>query len=157
MSDFQPSSILQFGNRLVTPLIRLGLPMGPRRAPMALLTVAGRRSGLPRTSPVALSPTSSGWWLVAVYGVSDWSRNLESAGRASLEMRRSIIEVDARRLPPAEAAPIIRNLIGQAPAMIQRMTARYFSARPESPIEDWEREADHHPVFHLGEVVESYL
>jgi deazaflavin-dependent oxidoreductase (nitroreductase family) len=116
---------------------------------MALLTVAGRKTGLARTSPVALARHGDDWLLVAVYGVSDWSRNLEAAGKATIRSRGRTEEVHATRLAPSEAGPILRDSIAEAPAMIRRMTARYFAADPTSPEDDWQREAVDHPVFVL--------
>lgn len=149
MSRFEPSPIFRLANRLVTPLIRKGFPMGVRRAPMALLTVRGRKSGAPRTTPVALASTADGWLLVAVYGVSDWSRNLEAAREAEITQRGETTRVEARRLGPREAAPILRDAIAGAPSLIRRMTSRYFAARVDSALEVWEREAIEHPVFLL--------
>lgn len=149
MISFEPSPILQFANKMVGPLIRMGIPIGVKRAPMALLTVRGRNSGIPRTTPVALANFDVGWLLVAVYGVSDWSRNLEAAGEGDVTIRGKTTKVAARRLPPHEAAPILRASIADAPAMIRRMTSRYFVANLESSLEDWTQEAVAHPVFHL--------
>ena len=152
MNRFEPSPLFQFANKLVIPLIRWGIPMGVKRFPMALLTVRGRKSGIPRTTPVALADIDDGWVLVAVYGVSDWSRNLEAAGKADVTTRGKTTKVDARRLPPHEAAPILRDSIAGAPAMIRRMTSQYFAATFESSSEEWAREALDHPVFHLTPV-----
>jgi len=149
MADFKPSRAFIAANRMVTPLVRLGLPMGTRKAPMALLTVKGRKTGMDRTTPVALERREDGWLLVAVYGASDWSRNLEAAGRATITRRRRTDAVVARRLSPAEGGPILEEAITGAPAMIRRMTAPYFSADESSPADAWEREAVAHPVFIL--------
>ena len=123
--------------------------MGTRKAPMALLTVKGRKSGIDRTTPVALERHGDGWLLVAVYGACDWSRNLEVAGEAIITSRRATTRVKADRLEAGEAGPILRDAISGAPAMIRRMTAPYFSAHAESSSEEWEREATVHPVFIL--------
>jgi deazaflavin-dependent oxidoreductase (nitroreductase family) len=149
MGSFTPPPVFRFANKLVTPLIRIGLPMGVRRAPMALLTVRGRKSGLPRTTPVALVAFGSGWLLVSVYGVSDWSRNLEAAGEAEVSTRGETTRVDVRRLPPSEAAPVLQESIAHAPELIRRMTSQYFDASLESPLAEWERAAVEHPVFVL--------
>jgi deazaflavin-dependent oxidoreductase (nitroreductase family) len=149
MSRFEPSPIFRLANRMVSPLVRWGLPMGVKRAPMALLTVRGRRSGIPRTTPVALASFDAGWLLVAVYGVSDWSLNLEASGEADVTIRGGTMKVEARRLPPQEAAPILRDSLADAPAMIRRMTSRHFTADIESSLEEWAQESVAHPVFHL--------
>lgn len=155
MSRFQLSAVFRIANRLVTPLIRVGVPLGLKRAPMALLTVKGRNSGQARTTPISLINHDQGWLLVSVYGVGDWSRNLEVAREAEITLRGRIVSVAARRLPPSEAAPILRDSIADAPALIRRMTEPYFSANEESPIEDWEDEASAHPVFVLTPAAEQ--
>ena len=149
MSRFQPSRSFRAANRMVVPLLRLGIPMGLRRAPMANLTVRGRKSQVERTTPVSVLPRDDGWLLVAVYGRSDWSINLEAAGEARLTLKGEQIEVSARRLQPGEGGPVLREAMLGAPSMIQRMTAPYFTAGAGSPDADWEREAIAHPVFVL--------
>jgi len=146
---FTPSPAFRMANKMVSPLVRWGLPMGTRKAPMALLTVKGRKSGVDRTTPLALERHGDGWLLVAVYGACDWSRNLEAAGEATITSRRTTSRVKATRLEPAEAGPILRDAISGAPAMIRRMTAPYFSAEAGSPPLEWVREATDHPVFIL--------
>lgn len=149
MSRFRPSPAFRLANRVVTPLVRWGLPMGVKRAPMALLTVPGRKTGIPRTTPVALAETQGGWLLIAVYGEGDWSLNLETARRATIESRGRETKVTARRLGREEGGPVLRAAIADAPGMIRRMTAPYFTANSDSPGEDWERESVEHPVFLL--------
>jgi len=117
---------------------------------MALLTVTGRNSGIPRTTPVALAQHRDGWLLIAVYGVTDWSRNLEAAGRGLVTIRGETQSVTARRPDPTEAGPLLRDSISAAPAMVRRMTEPYFSASDDSPGRDWEKEAVAHPVFILS-------
>lgn len=151
MSDYTPSAAFRLANEIITHLVRWGLPIGVSRAPMALLTVPGRKTGLPRTTPVALAQREDGWLLVAVYGISDWSRNLEAAGHGTITIRGRDVAVDARRLPPAEGGPVLRDLILDAPRMIQRMTFPYFHATADAGIEEWERESVAHPVFALAE------
>jgi deazaflavin-dependent oxidoreductase (nitroreductase family) len=149
MTRFTPSPAFRIANRMVTPLVRWGLPIGTRKAPMALLTVKGRKSGLERTTPVALERHGDGWLLVAVYGTCDWSRNLEVAGKATIASRGTTTLVRAIRLEPADAGPILRDVMTSAPAMVRRMTAPYFSAEVEAAPSEWEREATQHPVFVL--------
>jgi hypothetical protein len=104
---------------------------------------------------VALATFGEDWLLVGVFGVTDWSRNLEVAGEAEVTTRGETKRVDARRLPPSEAAPVLRDSIADAPAFVRRMTAQYFTAGLESPLGDWEREAVDHPVFVLTPVASS--
>jgi len=149
MTSFTPSPAFRIANRMVAPLVRWGLPLGSRKAPMALLTVKGRKSGLERTTPVAIERHGDGWLLVAVYGTCDWSRNLEAAGEARITSRGATTPVRATRLEPADAGPILRDAMARAPSMVRRMTAPYFTAEIESAASEWEREASEHPVFVL--------
>lgn len=152
MRTVAQSPAFRLANKMVAPLIRLGVPMGVRRAPMALLTVRGRKSGLPRTTPVALATLEKGWLLVAVFGVTDWTRNLEAAGEAEVTTRGETKGVDVRRLEPVEAAPVLRDSIADAPGFVRLMTSKYFTASLDSPLGEWEREAVDHPVFVLTPV-----
>lgn len=117
---------------------------------MALLTVPGRTTGLPRSVPVALAPVEDGWTLISVYGVSDWSKNLDAAGKATITVRGRTTEVTVERLKPSLAAPILRDAISNAPRMVRRLTAKYYQAKPDSPPAAWEDEAQTHPVYLLA-------
>ena len=145
MSGFRPTISIRLGNRVVTPLIRAGLPMGP----MALLTVAGRNSGLPRTTPIAILIDESGWRVAAPYGVVDWVKNLRAAGRGVISRRGRIVTVEAEELPDVEAAPVLRESFRQAGPITRRVIGTYFKVTPEAPLADWVAEARDHPVFFL--------
>lgn len=132
-------------NPIVSFLLRLGLPMGPQ----ALLTVTGRRSGLPRTTPVAINRSGDGWHLISVYGRVDWVRNLEAAGRALITRRLRRFQVTARQLTPDEAAPVLRETLSTANPLIRSLLGRYFETGPKAPLEAWREEAARHPVFFL--------
>jgi deazaflavin-dependent oxidoreductase (nitroreductase family) len=139
-------------NPIVSFLLRLGLPMGPQ----ALLTVTGRRSGLPRTTPVAINRSGDGWHLISVYGRVDWVWNLEAAGRALITRRLRRFQVTARQLTPDEAAPVLRETLSTANPFIRSLLGRYFAADPKAPLEAWLEEAACHPVFLLTPVQSRY-
>lgn len=139
----------RMANRILTPLIKTPLPIGAKNAPMALLTVPGRKTGVPRTTPVALAARDDGWLLISVNGVTDWSRNLRAGGSATVSTRGKTVNVSARELPPAEAAPILRDSMAEAPALVRTLTGGHFESEHDSPIEVWQRDAATHPVFIL--------
>jgi deazaflavin-dependent oxidoreductase (nitroreductase family) len=136
---------LRIPNRIVGRLIRLGVPMGP----MAIITVPGRRSGQPRSVPIAVAPHAGGWRLVAAYGVVDWVKNLRAAGTGTLTFRGKSFPVRAHELAPPEAAVLLRESMATAGRMTLRMVGPYFSASPDDPISAWEAETARHPVFLL--------
>jgi deazaflavin-dependent oxidoreductase (nitroreductase family) len=128
-------------NRLVRFLLRLGLMPGPTY----LLTVAGRRSGRPFSTPVTLVEDDGARWLVAPYGDVGWVRNARAAGRVLLSRGGRSETLPIRELAPAEAAPVLQRYIRRVP-----ITRPYFDARPDSPLAAFVAEAPRHPVFQLG-------
>jgi deazaflavin-dependent oxidoreductase (nitroreductase family) len=115
---------------------------------MYLLTVRGRKSGLPRTFPLVILERNGKRYLAAVYGVADWARNLRAAGEAILTRGRRTERVNARELLQNEAALVLQEeLKGGHPF------ARYFGVTADSSLEDFERAAVGHPVFLLQSVV----
>ena len=135
----------RFYNPIVSFLLRLGLPLGPQ----ALLTIRGRNSGLPRTTPVALNPHGTGWLLVSVYGRVDWVRNLRAAGEAVVTMRRRTFPVTSAELTADQAAPLVRDLLSSLSPVVRPVIGSYFGTDLSAPIEAWQEEAQRHPVFIL--------
>jgi len=125
-------------NRLVHVLLRLGL--GPRET--YLLTVAGRRSGAPRTTPVTLVEEGGRRWLVSPYGEVAWVRNLRATGQATLSRCGRTEAVAVREVEPEEAAPVLKWYVTRVP-----ITRPYFDVKPESDLSAFRAEAPRHPVF----------
>jgi len=125
-------------NALVRILLRLGL--GPART--YLMTVTGRRSGAPRSTPVTLVEDGGRRWLVAPYGDVAWVRNLRAAGRATLARGGRAESVAVREIKPEEAAPVLKLYVTRVP-----ITRPYFDVKPESDLAAFRAEAPRHPVF----------
>lgn len=139
--SFQHTPITRLVNGSVTRLIRLGVPLGD----MALLTVAGRRSGHRRTTPVVIGQHAGQRWVLSPYGEVDWVRNLRAAGTAELTRRRRTETVRAVELPPDEAALLIRETAQDAPSFIRRQLGVTASSSPD----EFRESASCHPVFRL--------
>jgi len=132
-------------NRLVRLLLKLGLMPGPTY----LLTVPGRRTGRPLSTPVTLVEQGAARWLVAPYGDVAWVRSARAAGQITLSRGRRSETVPIRELGPDDAAPVLQRYITRVP-----ITRPYFDARPDSPLSDFISEAPRHPVFALGSGLE---
>lgn len=132
---------------LVQRLLRLGLPMGPN----ALLTVVGRKSGLPRTVPIAVLETDGRQFVFAAFGETGWVHNVRAAGRATVRRGRRERLVRASELDPVTAAPVLEA--GLRPVMrvpfIGPMIAGWYGIDRRSTAADYDRAARLHPAFEL--------
>jgi deazaflavin-dependent oxidoreductase (nitroreductase family) len=88
-------------------LLAAGVPLGYNR----LVTIRGRKSGLPRTAALAVIETSGRRWVWAPWGEVHWVRNLRAAGRATINMRGRKEEVSATELDPTERVAFFRDIL----------------------------------------------
>ncbi len=95
-------------NPVAKVLLAAGTPMGPN----GLITIRGRKSGLPRTTPVAIIEVSGRRWVWAPWGDVHWVRNLRAAGRATVTVRRRNEDVRATELDPTERIEFFRDVLG---------------------------------------------
>ena len=103
----QVPRFVRLGNVLTTAMVRAGFNVGL----IHLLTVRGRKSGQPRTTPIAVVEQNGKRYLAAPYGIVDWVRNLRAAGRATITAGQRKEEVRAVELGPTEAAAFIRDVL----------------------------------------------
>jgi deazaflavin-dependent oxidoreductase (nitroreductase family) len=140
---------LSLGNKVTTSLLRAGFKLvGPGIVvgsyPMYLLTVRGRKSGLPRTTPIAIIERNGRRYVSTPYGVVDWVRNLRAAGEATLTRGRRTESVSAVEQSPGEAALIMREEVRRGNPF-----ARAYGVAADAPLEEYERAALIHPLFRL--------
>ena len=77
---------LKPANRVVRALHRLGLPLGT----IHVLTVPGRASGAPRSTPVSPLRVGGERFVIAALPQCDWARNARAAGRGELRRGRRV-------------------------------------------------------------------
>jgi len=140
-------SWVPFFNPIARRLIAAGVPMGPD----VLLTVRGRKSGLPRTTPVAICEYAGRRGLISPFGETDWVRNLRAAGRATITVGRRTEEVTAVELGPAEAADFIRDVLAPH-ARRTRLGSWLVRHVDQIDIDHPEAAAEGRPVFELRPV-----
>ena len=138
---FGVNSVGRIANAVMTTLIRRGVRIGGN----VLLTVPGRTSGEPRTTPVTILDWNGERWLQSPYGEVNWVRNLRAAGGGTLTRGRHVEPIVVVELTPAEAAPVYKGTLATFPSFIRN----YFDVTPESPLEAFESEARRHPMFRL--------
>ena len=88
-------------------LLKAGLPLGFN----GLITIRGRKTGLPRTTPIAIIDVAGRRWVWAPWGGSQWVHNLRAAGRATITVRRREEEVLATELDAAQRVAFFRDTL----------------------------------------------
>src|SRR3954449_7453233 len=137
-------------NRPARFLLRRGMPMGPN----ALLTIRGRKSGLPRTTPVAIIEVSGRRWVWAPWGEVHWVRNLRAAGHATITVRRHAEEVQATELDPTERVAFFRDVMGPV-ARGMPFGVHFIRVVDGVDLGDPEGAAEGRPVFELRPLPEA--
>src|ERR1700686_4187732 len=77
-------SFVDIFNPLARRMLGVGIPLGPN----ALITIRGRKSGLDRTTPVALVEIGGKRLVIGTFGETHWVRNLRAAGQATITVGR---------------------------------------------------------------------
>ena len=135
-------------NPIAQRMLGIGIPMGPN----ALITVRGRKSGEPRTTPVALIEIGGKRWVSSPFGDVNWVRNLRAAGQATLTFGRSEELVTAIELSAEERVGFFRDLMGPFVRRIPLGLGRLLLGSvlgAKDILEDPVGAAERHPVFEL--------
>jgi deazaflavin-dependent oxidoreductase (nitroreductase family) len=102
-----PRSVSMF-SPILTFLLAAGVPLASNR----LVTIRGRKSGLPRTAAIAVIESSGRRWVWAPWGEVHWVRNLRAAGTATIKLRGRDEEVRATELDPDQRVAFFRDTLG---------------------------------------------
>ncbi len=111
MSDPKPPNWLKSMNKLVVALGRLGVPAGPSQ----VLTVPGRKSGQPRSTPMTPFEHDGALYTVAGYPGADWAANARAAGAGVLTRGRRSRQVQIVELTPEQSRPVLRAFAEKVP------------------------------------------
>lgn len=126
-------------NAGISSLARHGLAGGHTY----ILTVRGRKTGRPHSTPVTLVEDGERW-LVAPYGEVGWVRNARAAGEVEISRSRRSETMAIEEVPPEQAAPVLKRYLKSVPVV-----RPFFDVTPESPLDEFVTEAARHPVFRL--------
>jgi deazaflavin-dependent oxidoreductase (nitroreductase family) len=77
-----------------------------------LVTVRGRKSGQPRSTPVAIIDVSGRRWVWAPWGNVHWVQNLRAAGSATITARGRKHNVQATELNRTQRLGFFRDVLG---------------------------------------------
>jgi deazaflavin-dependent oxidoreductase (nitroreductase family) len=102
-----PRSVTTFGS-VFKAMLRAGVPLGPN----GLITIRGRKSGIERTSAVAVIKLDGRRWVWCPWGDVNWVRNLRAAGEATLTVHRQSEAVRATELDDAQRLAFFRDVLG---------------------------------------------
>ena len=83
---FKPPRWLKPANKVFVLMSRLGLSFGGESP--VVLTVPGRKTGAPRSTPVTPMTLDGKRYVVGGFPGADWVRNARAAGEATLERGR---------------------------------------------------------------------
>jgi len=89
-------------------LLTAGVPLGPN----ALITIRGRKTGVPRTTALAIIEVAGRRWIWAPWGEVQWVRNLRAAGRADVNIRGHRERVRVTELDASERIAFFRDVLG---------------------------------------------
>ncbi len=136
---------------LFNPLTRRILRVGALLGPNALITIRGRKSGLARTTPVALVEIEGRRWVIGTFGEVNWVRNLRAAGEATLSVGRRSEEVRATELDREASVAFFRDVLGpyvrKLPLKVGPVLLSLLGAG--EILKDPAAAADRRPVFEL--------
>lgn len=134
---------------LLNPIARRVLKVGPLLGPNALITIRGRKSGEPRTTPIALLQVDGRRWVIGTFGETNWVRNLRASHEAMLTVGRKSLEVVADELDLARRTEFFRDVVGPYVRRIRIGGVLLSILGARDVLEDPVRAAEHRPVFEL--------
>ena len=115
MSVPRPPRYLKPMNKVMIAVQKLGIPTGPAM----VLTVPGRKSGKPRSTPMTPFRFAGGLYVVAGYPGADWAANARAAGVGTLSRGRRVRQVRIVELTAAQARPVLRAFPVEVPVGVR--------------------------------------
>jgi deazaflavin-dependent oxidoreductase (nitroreductase family) len=144
----KPPWWLKYVNKAMIGLNRLGVGFGGKGPVM--LTVAGRKSGKPRSTPVTPMTVDGKRYIVGGLPGSDWAANARAAGEAMLRIGRQTERVRLAEMSADEARPLLREFPIKVPTGVGfiKNAGLVTGANPD----EFEALAGRCPVFRVDPV-----
>ncbi|MDO0972935.1 nitroreductase family deazaflavin-dependent oxidoreductase [Mycolicibacterium frederiksbergense] len=143
----RPPWWLKYVNKVFIGLSKLGVggDMGP-----LVLTVAGRKTGKPRSTPVTPMTVDGARYVVGGLPGADWVANARAAGTATLHQGRRAQQVRMTEIPADQARPLLRQFPTLVPTGVGfiRNAGLVDTGSPD----EFEALAGRLPVFRFDEI-----
>lgn len=144
----KPPWWLKPANKVFIQMSRLGLSFGGESP--VVLTVPGRNSGTPRSTPVTPMTVGGKRYVVGGFPGADWIRNVRAAGHATVARGRHSERVRMVELAADDARPFLRAFPTEVPTGVGflKRSGLVTEGRPD----EFEALAGICPVFRLDPV-----
>lgn len=143
----RPPWWLKYVNRVFIGLSKLGI--GGDKGPV-ILTVAGRKTGKPRSTPVTPMTVEGSRYVVGGLPGADWVANARAAGTATLHQGRRTQQVRMTEMPPDQARPLLRQFPTLVPTGVSFI--RNAGLVDKGTPDEFEALAGRLPVFRFDEI-----
>ena len=105
-------SWMRTGNSVMRGMQKMGISLGPVR----VLTIAGRKSGQPRSTPVTPVELDGVRYVLSLRDVTDWEKNARAAGEGTLAKGRHVEQIRLRDVAdPDLKKHVIRQFATKVP------------------------------------------
>lgn len=143
----RPPWWLKYVNKVFIGLSKLGI--GGDKGPL-VLTVAGRKTGKPRSTPVTPMTVDGARYVVGGLPGADWVANARAAGTATLHQGRRAQQVRMTEIPADQARPLLRQFPTLVPTGVGfiRNAGLVDTGSPD----EFEALAGRLPVFRFDEI-----
>jgi deazaflavin-dependent oxidoreductase (nitroreductase family) len=145
----RPPRWLKPVNKVFMVMLRLGVPVSRVESPV-VLTVPGRKTGKPRSTPVTPMDVDGQRYVVNGYPGADWVHNVRAAGEVTLTQGRRTQRVRMVELAPEDARPVLRAFPAAVPTGADLM--KRVGLLAEGTPEEAEGLAGRCPVFRIDPV-----
>ena len=141
----RPPWWLKYVNKVMIGLQKLGVNFGP-----VVLTVPGRKSGKPRSTPVTPMTVDDKVYVVGGLPRSDWTANARAAGESTLHRGRHTERVRLFEMSVEDARPMLRKFPVKVPSGVGFIKNAGLVTGPNP--DEFEALAGKCPVFRLDPV-----
>ena len=140
---------LKHANKVFMVLLRLGVPVSRHESPV-VLTVPGRKTGKPRSTPVTPMQVDGKRYVVNGYPGADWVHNVRVAEQVTFTQGRRTESVRMVELSAADARAVLREFPEQVATGVDVM--KRAGVLKTGTADELEGLAGRLPVFRIDPV-----